>query len=53
MATRKLTKAQKENIAARQNFKCAASIKDYDCPLWYKPENKGVLSDFVIIEKNL
>lgn len=36
MSIRKLTKAQKESVAAKQHFKCANTITDYVCPLWAK-----------------
>jgi hypothetical protein len=36
MTIRKLTKAQKEDIASKQSFKCANTIEDYECPLWAK-----------------
>ena len=45
MSLRKLTKSQKENIAAKQFFKCAASISDYQCPLWQREENKGIFGE--------
>ena len=45
MSQRKLTKAQKEDIAAKQNFKCAASISDYQCPLWERQDNKGIFGE--------
>ncbi len=39
--SRKLTKSQKESVAARQHFKCAKTIPDYSCPLWERENNKG------------
>jgi len=45
MSLRKLTKSQKESVAARQFFKCAASISDYQCPLWQREENKGIFGE--------
>jgi len=46
MSIRRLTKSQKENVAARQYFKCAATVKDYTCPLWAKAtEDKGCFGE--------
>lgn len=45
MTLRKLTKSQKENIAARQFFKCAGSISNYQCPLWARENNKGIFGE--------
>lgn len=42
---RSLTKSQKETVAAKQNFKCANSIKDYNCPLWQKSNDKGIFGE--------
>ena len=39
--SRKLTKSQKESVAARQHFKCAKTIADYSCPLWERENDKG------------
>lgn len=39
--SRKLTKSQKESVAARQHFKCAKTITDYSCPLWERENDKG------------
>lgn len=41
MTTRRLTRIQKENIAARQYFKCAQSVHNYNCPIWAREEHKG------------
>ena len=41
MSLRKLTKSQKEEIAAKQHFKCAQSVENYICPLWNRNDNKG------------
>jgi 5-methylcytosine-specific restriction protein A len=45
MSLRKLTKSQKESVAARQFFKCAASIENYQCPLWQRDNNKGIFGE--------
>ena len=42
---RSLTKSQKETVAAKQNFKCANSIEDYNCPLWQKSSDKGIFGE--------
>ena len=42
---RKLTKSQKEDVAAKQQFKCANSISDYECPLWQKENDKGIFGE--------
>ena len=41
MTIRRLTRIQKENIAARQYFKCAQSVHNYNCPIWAREEHKG------------
>ena len=41
MTIRRLTRIQKENIAARQYFKCANSVHNYNCPIWAREEHKG------------
>ena len=38
---RKLTKSQKESVAAKQHFKCAKSVSEYKCPIWEKENEKG------------
>lgn len=43
--SRKITKSQKEDIAAKQHFKCANSIYDYKCPLWQKENDKGTFGE--------
>lgn len=33
--TRKITESLKKDIAAKQSFKCKASVNDYQCPLFF------------------
>jgi hypothetical protein len=41
---RKVSEATKKLIAGKQNYKCAAGIPDYQCPLWIG-NNKGCFDE--------